>query len=496
VREMRSRSLVVVASFASLFALACVAAACGVTLEPKSSIEPDGDGGGAGDGGGILSPITGDGGEDGASPLDDGPERAIEISPGGGLSCARTSKGRVFCWGVNARNVIGPAEKEMPCRVPSDLQSPVNRCIAPPFSMGGGLDKIVKVGVGRFHACAIRADGTVACFGSNESGGIGMANTDMLPHAATDLVGVQKAVDVSLGFHASCLLRTSAAVGGPNEVWCWGIRDLGLMGTPPLEQQGGQTQVLAPQRNPKLDGAKMVRVSRDYPNACAIDKNDEVVCWGVNHRGILGHPEGQNGDRDCFLGFGGGAQKCTPDPQPIAAGVKVKDLAVGSGYACAIAKDDDRIVCWGRNDSATLGLGPADGNSHTSFGNVMMMGVGVLHATSISTTWNHVCAMTIEKGPVCWGANNNRQLGPASGVSVCGNGDCSGPRQIPAADPLDTITAGWETSYFRAKATGAFTAMGNNDFAQLGHPPNSSGDIKCSNDVACAQTPLPLTFTF
>ncbi|MCW3004781.1 MAG: putative family exoprotein, partial [Conexibacter sp.] len=93
---------------------------------------------------------------------------------GGFHACAlRSDNGAVECWGGNWLN---------------------QRSSRP----GGSF---TKVDTGWVHACAVRADGSVACWGPNDSG-----NT--VPPAGTF-------TDVAAGF-ATCGIRTDATVA------CWG----------------------------------------------------------------------------------------------------------------------------------------------------------------------------------------------------------------------------------------------------------------------------------
>jgi len=478
-------------AFASAFG-----AACGQTLDTTTAPGPDG--GSPNDpsqDSGTLIPSNPDGGADAAG---DGKERIDEISPGGGFSCARTTRGRVFCWGINAREALAPefsAESVAGCKLDMNLTTIHTRCVSPPIQIKT-LENVTKVAVGRFTACALRSDRFVSCWGSNEVSNLGMGTVDDKNHGLPGPIAVDNVLDISVGFHASCALRKGADT---NEVWCWGSRDLGLIGTSPrLVQPPANSSIdpAIPSRHPELDGAKAVKVSHDYPNACAINSLDQVVCWGRNHNGTLGHNEGLGNDLDCFFGFGGPAQKCKASPSIVSPDTKVSAIELGPGFGCAIVKDDRRLVCWGENRFATLGQGTSDGNQNPVFRDVLGPGGVKLHAKSLSATWRHVCAMTDELGVTCWGTNNAFQMGPSmASPGNCEGIECVGARALPFQQNIDKVIAGWDVTYLRNGVDKSWTAIGANDWALLGHFPNVAPDVKCGT-AACSPTPALVPFPF
>ena len=88
-------------------------------------------------------------------------------------------------------------------------------------------------------------------------------------------------------------------------------------------------------------------------------------------------------------------------------------------------------MCWGSSDVAQLGTGTNLGSSNCSGWGCSLAPTGVLGLTSgvsaISADGDHVCALTIEKGIVCWGDNYYGQLGVGTnaGPDTClfGGGD-------------------------------------------------------------------------
>lgn len=116
-------------------------------------------------------------------------------------TCARLA-GRVACWGGEGR---GPARRFI-----------------------DGVTDAAQISVAEYHACARTRDGGVMCWGANDSGQLGPANTT---GAAERVPGVRGVVDVAVaggepcgGCGSTCVL-TRRPDGGEHdraEVMCWG----------------------------------------------------------------------------------------------------------------------------------------------------------------------------------------------------------------------------------------------------------------------------------
>ena len=88
----------------------------------------------------------------------------IAISSGRESTCALLSSldphaNRVFCWGDNSSGQIGDG-------------TTVDRLVPTPVA-GSNIDDAIVISAGGFHACAMKTDMRVACWGENTSGQIG-----------------------------------------------------------------------------------------------------------------------------------------------------------------------------------------------------------------------------------------------------------------------------------------------------------------------------------
>ena len=155
--------------------------------------------------------------------------------------CVRWSDGRAKCWATageiefsNVAEVAGTAVRESFCS--RGLDGSVS-CLGDRLASGPplasersatpkkvpGLIGVRELSLGDEHACAIRSDGQVWCWGSNERGQLGIPEGESRdsPVWAT---GITMARKLALGSKHSCALLTDGTV------WCWGADEHGQLG--------------------------------------------------------------------------------------------------------------------------------------------------------------------------------------------------------------------------------------------------------------------------
>lgn len=176
------------------------------------------------------------------------------------------------------------------------------------------------------HTCALLADGTVACWGSNRSGELGDGSTvdRDVPVAVSSLNGV---TELRAGRDRTC------AVLQDETVQCWGNLS-GLAG-------GDGTSSLVPVA--VADSSGVGDPSPAYSHSCSIPSNGTVACWGSNASGQLG--DGTTVDR--------------PDPVAVIDLQDAKAVAVGEEHSCALLAGGS-IKCWGSDHEGQLGDGASD----------------------------------------------------------------------------------------------------------------------------------------
>ncbi|MCJ0763639.1 RCC1 domain-containing protein [Variovorax terrae] len=283
----------------------------------------------------------------------------VALSLGAYYGCALASGGTVACWGYNGQGQIG------------DGSAAVTR---PSPVAVAGLSGAVALSAGGRHACAMKSDATVVCWGYNGEGQLGDGTTanKNTPVAVSGLSGV---ISVSSGFISSCALKSDGSVA------CWGNNSSGQLG------DGTFLDRTTPVAVPGLSGVAAVSVGVDA--ACALKLDGTVVCWGGNHVGQLGD----------------GTTVLRTAPVAVAGLAGAMALSLGSGgHACAL-KSDGAVACWGYNGQGQVGDG-TKANRLTATPIAGLSGVAAINAGESSS-----CALKTDGTPLCWGLNNLGQVG-------------------------------------------------------------------------------------
>ncbi|HMQ26635.1 MAG TPA: hypothetical protein PKA98_11660, partial [Acidimicrobiales bacterium] len=197
----------------------------------------------------------------------------------------------VVCWGemdgahTIGQHVVGDSIGDDPGEMGSALV---------PVNLGPG-HAVTDLSVSSTHACAIREDHSLVCWGENNDAQLG-SETSVPAGLSAPLPDDHPAVDLGTGRTARAL-----ATGG-------------------------------------------------YHHTCALLDDDTVKCWGDNQRGTLGTGDVlRRGDEPGEMGDG-------LLPAALGPGRTVRDIALGDFHACAVL-DDATVKCWGENQRGQLGIG-------------------------------------------------------------------------------------------------------------------------------------------
>jgi alpha-tubulin suppressor-like RCC1 family protein len=192
------------------------------------------------------------------------------VMAGGFHSCATRKDGSLWCWGRNDSGQLGIgswADQNRPEKVTS------------PAPAGWA-----SVTGGAFHTCAIRTDSTLWCWGSSESGQLGLGNTtdQDLPQQVTTPAPAGW-TSVAAGGDHTCALRTHA-------LWCWGFNRYGQLGIGSTTNQARPRRVALPAKT----GWSLVTLGATH--TCAKHTGHILWCWGYNYYGQLGIGNSVNQD--------------------------------------------------------------------------------------------------------------------------------------------------------------------------------------------------------
>lgn len=349
------------------------------------------------------------------------------------------------------------------------------------------------VSCGRYHACGLKGDRTVWCWGHNDKGQLGTGDTAdrLVPTrvtASTPLDGITAGSQHTCGWHEG------------NKLWCWGANDNGQLGN------GTTVDSTTPVAVSNIDSARFMSASISgwrQDHTCAGLVGGSVACWGGNNNGQLGDNTTSekhnpaytlvidNADRvSVGVGFscalqqeqawcwgagnvgqqGDGQSGLTHNsviPTTVIGGHAFLDLDAGADHACGV--DMGRVVwCWGGN--AVLGnidgrLGSA---AVTQSATPIPLSDMSWNAEMVAAGGFHTCAVTQTAGVMCWGSND---------FGECGNGhpsDTTSPVAVVAQsmDKATAVCAGWEFSCALTEAQEIF-CWGRNHKGQLGNGTDS-----------------------
>ena len=143
-------------------------------------------------------------------------------SGGTNIACAINASGSLWCWGNGSNGVLGNGYT-------------YNSTFAVPvLSQSGGsqFTGVAQLAVSGDHACALKTNGTLWCWGNNTDGQLGLGTTQaqvLYPTQVTfpgDAMGV---VNVVVTAGSSNTGPLSCAVTGDGRVWCWGSNESGAL---------------------------------------------------------------------------------------------------------------------------------------------------------------------------------------------------------------------------------------------------------------------------
>jgi alpha-tubulin suppressor-like RCC1 family protein len=281
-------------------------------------------------------------------------------------TCAVTQQGGALCWGYNDYGQVGDG---------SALTHGASIHQSGPRPVYGLASAIADIAAGQHHACALKTDGTVWCWGRNQHGQLA-DQTTVQRFRPVQSVGITNAAQLASGSNFSCV-RTAAGA-----VWCWGQNTQGQLGN------GSTTDQHQPVAVSGL-GSGVAHIGLGLNHACAVLGDGAVRCWGLNANGQVG--DGSLINRTAPVAVNDGF------------GVYAKVWG-GEVHSCGLTTAG-QVKCWGAN---ALGqLGDTSTTQRPSPAGVEGLTEGV---TQLAVGYQHACALRGSELR-CWGSNNHGQLG-------------------------------------------------------------------------------------
>ena len=293
------------------------------------------------------------------------------IAAGHEFTCGVTETGSVKCWGKNDFGQLGTK--------PGNSLSPGSpaRQISP--QKVSGLAEIASIAVGGSHACALSKSGGILCWGKNDKKQLGQFNMHELESHKLSKQGYKA---VTAGDSHTC------AINSADGVECWGWNRDGQVGNGIASETADLAQVK------DLDSG-VTDISAGVSHTCAL-KSGAVLCWGDNQFGRLG--------------VGDEKTRLVPT-QVIGLDIGIIAISAQNGFTCAVRQLGEPL-CWGHNLYGQLGANSKRNSSSPSL--VLDGGVegkGLREISVVSNGDRHACARASRGSVLCWGSNEDGQLG-------------------------------------------------------------------------------------
>ena len=425
----------------------------------------------------------------------------VAITAGGLYSVALSSDGTVWAWGWNGEGELGTGQAGNPYSTPT-----------PQHVGGGSFSGVVGISSYENHTLAVKSDGTVWAWGTNQFGQLGNGSTASSP-TPVQVLGLSGAVAISAG------PMFSLALTNDGTVWAWGNNFLGGLGNGSREPSCGTNPVPSCSHSmatqvPGLSG--VVAISAGWYSSLALQSQAVVGAWGWNRYGQLGngvgdgltnlksivpfqageltgvaaigqgwrhslavtsngHVWGWGSNEYGELGADPGALAYSTTPVAVQPGTLYGVVAVaGMAWTSLALKSDGSVWAWGDNSDGLLGIG--QDSSVVPYSDTPVQVIGLSDVVAIAGGLIHALALKSDGTVWSWGFGNSGQVGDGT------YGLRRAPVQVmcPGIEP-DTLTplvnvvavAAGEYHSLALTSSGAVWVWGHNGKGQLGYDPGS-----------------------
>jgi alpha-tubulin suppressor-like RCC1 family protein len=311
------------------------------------------------------------------------------------------------------------------------------------------------------HACALRVDGSVVCWGDNGLGQLGVPQQETLRSARPVTVrfpadaGAVKVTTIVAG------ANSTFAIDSQFHLWAWGANDIGELGIGTIDALAHDTPalVMRPDGLGPLLVTSVAMLATAY-TTCAVDTTGSLYCWGNAYGGSLG--------------FNGYDTQGNPIPLDASTGTPLEppNEQAGGGYVrsgyggfCFVDNLADRMTCWGTYAAPFVSPNPVDGGrqfieDNPSAAETITNAGGVLPLLDVNTGANFACALDNNHRVYCQGFPVSAP-GPAAPLAFEGG--------------IDRIATGYLHVCGVASADGTVFCQGYDIRGQIGNGAVDSG---------------------
>ncbi len=256
---------------------------------------------------------------------------------------------------------------------------------------------VVALAAGDYHTLALCSDGTVVGWGGNSQGQLGTNNfNDAIRPVAVNTTSGTSALFGKTVVAIAAGGQHSVALCSDNTLAGWGTNTLGEVGDNTFTRRTTPRAVV---NTGALAGKTIIAIEAGTNNSMALSSTGLVVTWG----------------QSTTLGNNSGIESPVPvnvDTSGALSGKTVVSIKTGGGHCVALCSDDT-LVAWGTNDNGQLGdnsvsYRPVPTLVNRASGTSSLFGKTI---RSISTGWRHTFALATDGSVSSWGTNQWGQLG-------------------------------------------------------------------------------------
>ncbi len=184
------------------------------------------------------------------------------ISTDSSVACGIKTDGTAWCWGSDANGQLGNGAS-----VTGSKSTPTQVDDPGPW---------VSISVSDNHACGIKADGSLWCWGNDTNGILGNGWT-----VTADQVSPYRVVGEGPWLKVSVSNSTSCALKADTTIWCWGLNNQGQLADGTSTTRDAPTAIKA--------HSGWVDLGNSIYGGCALHFDGSLWCWGRDVEGELGN---------------------------------------------------------------------------------------------------------------------------------------------------------------------------------------------------------------
>jgi alpha-tubulin suppressor-like RCC1 family protein len=337
-------------------------------------------------------------------------EQWSEVRAGYLATCGKTLSGHVRCAGYAAVGQLG-----------NGTAPTAQTSFQPVLVDGVDVDDWAHLSFRQVHACGVRNDGALWCWGQNTHRQLGSATQTQFSSVPLRVMsGSETWRRASTGLLHTC------AIDGLDQLWCFGSdgrSQLGDGGSSPATP----TQIAGTWTTMALSATSSCALSGGKPHCSGLNASGQLgdgttqyqqsftpvdttlTTWtaiepGLAHTCGIAATTAYCWGNNAYGQLGDGTATESPTPKAITG---TWTAISASEHTCALSTAG-AVSCWGRNNYGQVG----NTNTTNAATPYLVIATG---ATAVVTGYSHTCALTGNGSASCWGRNAEGELGNTTG---------------------------------------------------------------------------------